>query len=136
MTDKPAQLGLWYFAHPYTVLRADGSRNRLAEGANAVLANYRAGELLKAGYAVFSPISHSHGIDHTRPEFLADDEGGQLPWYEIDNLIIDRTRWDGIILAPGWENSVGCVAEVAVFRSKDLPVLLYEVALATARRAE
>ena len=48
-----------------------------------------------------------------------------LMWYDLDNEVIAKTNWDGIILAPKWEKSTGCVNERKQFKERGLPILLY-----------
>jgi len=55
------QPGIWYFAHPFTV-KKNGCHDVEAERENFELAAERAAELLKRGYNVFSPVSHSFPI--------------------------------------------------------------------------
>lgn len=116
--------GLWYFAHPYTAKDPHGNYVSAAEDANFILANIRASELLKRGYSVYSPISHTHPIHVACPEFLANHE--HELWYEIDNHLIARVEFKGIILAPGWEESTGCCDERGWFEHHDKMILLYE----------
>lgn len=67
-----------------------------------------AGKLMREGYAVFSPITHSHPIEATFPE-----ASGWEFWKDQDLPIL--ARCDLLIVAtfPGWENSVGVGAEIA-----------------------
>ena len=118
------EFGLWYLATPYSVRYPDGRRNREAEAANFQLAAHRAAVLLKTGIVVFSPITHSHPIDRSFPEFLVEET--ELEWYKIDNAIISRTDFDGIILAPGWCWSKGCKDENTLFSKRGLLCLGYE----------
>ena len=115
--------GLWYFAHPYTAKDNDGNYVSLAEEANFRICNIRAGELLRRGYNIYSPISHTHPIHIATPKFLKDHEHEM--WYHLDNQVIDRTRFDGIILAPEWETSSGCVAEKKKIEGMGGKVLYY-----------
>jgi len=113
----------YYFAHPYTC--TDGERYvPEGEAANFRLACYRAGQLLLAGYNVFSPISHTHPIHRATPEFLARHE--HKLWYDLDMEVIERTDFDGIILAPGWERSKGCREERRVFEKQGKRIAEYE----------
>jgi len=72
------------------------------------------------GYNIFSPIAHSHSIQMAHPD-LQDEI-----WYDLDNEVIDKTAWDGIIMAPGWQKSTGCVAEKTRIVVMGLPVLYYD----------
>jgi len=110
--------GLYYFAHPYT------SKDKRAEEANFRLCCIRSAKLIKRGYYVYSPICHTHPIHMAWPEFLNNDERDL--WMDLDVLIIYRTKFDGIILAPEWEKSAGCTSERATFDSAQKPILLYE----------
>lgn len=121
--NKPMEKGLWYFAHPYTAKRKDGTFIPEAEDANFQLANQRASELLKRGYNIYSPISHTHPIHRSCPAFLKNEEHEM--WYGLDNDFIEKTDWAGIILAPDWESSRGCVDELKRFQRKGLPSKLY-----------
>ncbi|MCH7568429.1 MAG: DUF1937 family protein [Nanoarchaeota archaeon] len=115
--------GFWYFAHPYTAKDKDGNYVSEAENANYFLANQRAAELLKRGYNIYSPISHTHPIHIACVEFLRNHE--HEIWYELDNDLIERTNFTGIILAPNWETSKGCKDELELFKKKGLDVLLF-----------
>ncbi len=117
--------GLFYFAHPYTCKDSEGRYVPTAEEANFRLCCQRSGELLLRGYNVYSPIAHTHPIHVSTVPFLQNHEH-QL-WYQLDQEVIDRTAWDGIILAPDWEHSPGCGAERLEFVKKGLPVLFYDV---------
>ena len=116
--------GLWYFAHPYTVKDENGNYVQAGEDANFQICNYRAGRLLARGYNIYSPISHTHPIHMASPLFLGRHEHDM--WYELDMDIIRNTDFDGIILAPGWMASKGCVAEKQAFEEMGKRVLYYE----------
>lgn len=115
--------GLWYFAHPYTVKDKDDNYLLEGEEANFRLCNYRASRLLLAGYNIYSPISHTHPIQIACPEFLGRQEHEM--WYHLDEHLIGRTNFDGIILAPGWSYSKGCCQEHDIFVAERKIVLLY-----------
>jgi len=120
---KSTNYGLYYFAHPYTCKDKDGNFVSEGEESNFQLCNIRAAKLINAGYNVYAPISHTHPIHRACPEFLARHE--HELWYQLDNEVIDKTNWDGIILAPGWEKSSGCKAEKERIEARELPVLFY-----------
>lgn len=109
---------LYYFAHPYT------AKDKRAEVANFNLCCIRTAKLMKIGYRVYSPICHTHPIHLAWPDFLENDER-QL-WIDLDNLIIKRTAFAGIILAPRWELSSGCQGERALFVDMGKPILFYK----------
>lgn len=115
--------GLFYFAHPYTCKDRDGNFVPAGEEANFRLCCIRSGELLRRGYNIYSPIAHTHPIHIATPSFLSRHEHEM--WYGLDNEVIARTNWDGIILAPEWESSSGCRSERKQFKERGLPVLLY-----------
>lgn len=117
------KMKLWYFAHPYTARDEYKRFVPEAEEANFLLCNYRAGRLLIAGYNVYSPISHTHPIHRATPEFLARHEHEM--WYQLDIHFLDNTNFAGIILAPGWNNSKGCVIEKTWFEEHDREILYY-----------
>jgi hypothetical protein len=120
-----ATKGLWYMAHPYTSIDAEGRFVPEAEDANFQLANHRAAELLKRGYNIYSPISHTHPIHRACPEFLGNREHEM--WYHLDNDLISRTNFDGIILPPGWQESKGCCAERELFEAAGKAIKHYNV---------
>jgi len=121
---KMKSKGFYYFAHPYTCRDKDGNFVSEGEQANFELCNQRAARLIELGYNIYSPISHTHPIHRASPVFLGRHE--HEAWYVLDNEFIAKTQFDGIILAPGWENSSGCVNECRQFEERGLKVLMYE----------
>ena len=116
--------GLWYFAHPYTCKDENGNYVPEGEDANFNVCNYRSGRLLARGYNIYSPISHTHPIHRASPVFLARHE--HELWYELDLDFIAKTDFTGIILAPGWKSSKGCMLEKETFEDQGKPVLYYD----------
>ena len=104
---------LYYFAHPYT-----GD-----EEGNFNLCCSRSAELIKRGWLVYSPIAHTHPIHRA---WLGTRN---VDWYEFDNAFIRIIPFAGIILAPGWRDSEGCVKERELFKSLNREILSYEVCL-------
>jgi len=119
--------GFFYLAHPYTCKDTNGKFVPEGEQANFELCNQRAARLFEAGYNVYSPISHTHPIHRASPMFLSRHE--HEAWYKLDLEFIAKTKFDGIILAPGWENSKGCRMECDAFTERGLKVMSYEEAL-------
>jgi len=107
--------GLWYFAHPYTCKDEAGHYLPGAEEANFRLCNLRAARLIERGVLIYSPISHTHPIHCAHPPFVGSQ--AHEMWYRFDEEFIRRIPFDGIILAPGWEHSVGCRREKTLFES-------------------
>lgn len=116
--------GLYYFAHPYTRRDENGNRVQAAEDANFILACVRSGELIRRGFNIYSPIAHTHPIHMSCPALLAAHEA-EL-WYHLDNEFIDSVKWEGIILAPEWDTSVGCRAERERMLDRGGRVLYYD----------
>jgi len=116
--------GLWYFAHPYTV--RDLERNAIPEGqeANFRICCQRSAGLIKRGYMIYSPIAATHPIHIADPDFIRKQEYDL--WMQLDGRIMAKTKFKGIILAPGWEKSQGCTDEKNHFESKGLEIKLYE----------
>ncbi|KKN66042.1 hypothetical protein LCGC14_0475200 [marine sediment metagenome] len=113
--------GFYYFAHPYACRDANGVFVPEGEEANFQLCNQRAARLIELGYNIYSPISHTHPIHRASPVFLARHE--HEAWYVLDMEFMAKTNFDGIILAPGWENSKGCKMEKKYFVDKGLIVV-------------
>ena len=116
--EYPPAVELWYFAHIYT------ATDKRAELANFNLCCIRTAKLIKKGYFVYSPICHTHPIHMAWPEFLVNDE--RELWIKLDMLIIQRTDFTGLILAPLWEKSSGCHGERETFIELGKPIKLYE----------
>lgn len=114
---------IYYFAHPYTTKDAEGRYVQAAECTMFDLCNQRSARLLEAGFNIYSPITHTHAIHMASRVFLQRHEHER--WYELDNALIARVEWAGIIVAPGWTGSKGCRAEVELFEAMDLPVIEY-----------
>ncbi len=119
--------GLWYFAHPYSVIRDDGQYVFRGNAANFNLCCYRSGKLSLAGYVIYSPIAHTHSIQYATPEFMAQSGPEEHDyWIELDLELIRRAGFTGIIMAPLWEKSRGCTGERDWFLRHDKQVLYYK----------
>lgn len=105
---------LYYFAHPYR----EKSFKRTC--ANFARCCRRVIRLMEMGYWVFSPICHSH------PLALCQLKDWRPRWIALNDLIIRKTHFAGIILAPGWEGSDGCLREKEMFDVGGGKVLYYE----------
>ena len=90
-----------YLATPYT------HSNGFIEHIRFKKVSKQAGELIKQGYIVFSPISHSHPIAHEHPSMPRNYDF----WMKQDEAFI---RWCDelwIYCQDGWEDSVGVTTE-------------------------
>ena len=96
MTRKPRI----YLAVPYS------HHNPTWREFRVLAANLAAAALMRAGFVVFSPVSHSHPIS----ECLHD---GQLLsfWLEQDTPFLQICDATVILTLPGWKNSKGIAAE-------------------------
>lgn len=98
---------IWYLAHPYS-----NNEQENYEKANQITTN-----LLDLGINVFSPVTHTHplqGVEDNSYDF----------WMSIDKDFMDISH--GLILAPNWENSKGCIQEIKTFQNQDKPIVRYE----------
>ena len=92
---------LYYFAHPYT-----GDEEN-----NFTLATARTQELLDRGYNVLSPVTYTqplHGNRNRSYDF----------WMDLCMVLVRHC--DGIILAPGWQKSGGCLQEIGGSQGKEI----------------
>ncbi len=98
---------LYYFAHPYSGNPEENFR----------LANERTVKLIDAGWQIFSPIGHGHPIQVIKDRPCSE-------WMNLNYVIMSRC--DGLILAPEWQKSKGCVLEREWFAKRGLPILEYD----------
>lgn len=102
--------GIVYLACPYS--HADPAvREGRFETANQV-----ASSLMRAGYVVFSPISHSHPIAKYG---LPDDVEF---WRRQDAIFLEMSTELIVVCVEGWRESVGVQHEIAEARRSGLPV--------------
>lgn len=123
----PHKDDLFYFAHPYRAKQPCGVRDWDIEKANFDRCRVKTRELLGRGYLVFSPICHSHPIEPRTGLLVVPTAWEDVNfWLWFDELLIHQTDFAGIILAPGWEKSDGCVHELLIFETRGLEVLYYD----------
>ena len=72
--------------------------------------------LLEAGHLVYSPIVHSHPL--TRFRLPADWDY----WRRLDEEMLRRCDALAVLRLPGWEQSVGVQAELALARELGLKI--------------
>ncbi len=97
----------YYIAHPYT-----GKIKK-----NMKLCIKRCNKLLDLDYIIFSPITHSHWLDVKKKR---EDQF----WYLQDLRLLEL--FDGIIMMPDWEFSLGCNMEFNKAQALGLKILYYE----------
>ena len=80
-----------------------------------------AGDMMRRGEHVFSPISHTH------PIALAGDlpKGGEF-WQAYDRAMLRACGKLAVLMQEGWQESVGVQAEIAIAREMGLPVEFIE----------
>lgn len=76
-----------------------------------------AGDLMKQGYLIFSPIAHSHSIA----------EMCELPtnweyWSAHDHAMLSNCEKLIVLKLDGWDKSVGVAAEVKIAEEMGIPV--------------
>ena len=81
------------------------------------IVNGVAARLMREGYHIFSPISHTH------PIALA----GDLPkgwdfWHEFDKAVLSACAKVIVLRQPGWETSTGVKAEIKLAQEMGLSV--------------
>jgi len=81
-----------------------------------------AAEFMRAGQLAFSPVAHSHGIaQYGLP-------GNWKFWEAFDRWFLDRCDELLVVKLPGWRESAGVQAEVAIARKLGKPVSFIEPA--------
>lgn len=106
--DKPPLL---YLATPYNHQDPGVREARF----NTI--NHVAADLMKKGWHVFSPISHTHPIA----------EAGELPlgweyWEKYDRLMLSMCDKLIVVTQIGWRESVGVQGEIAIAKELGLPI--------------
>lgn len=94
-----------YLACPYSHPESEVREKRF------VLANLAAGKLMKKGYIVFSPISHGHSIAQHCPIPTDWDY-----WKKFCTTYLSVCNTMFVLMAPGWEDSVGVKEEIKLAR--------------------
>lgn len=115
--EGPVDRPLVYLACPYASGKASPDLRR----ARFRAANRATAMLMKHGFRVFSPISHSHPIA----------EAGNLPlhwdyWQDFDRVMLRQCYCVVVLKLDGWDRSSGVQEEVRIAREADLPVFLMD----------
>jgi len=102
---------LWYLASPYY-----SPSVRWERYTQVCLA---AGQLIRAGVMVFSPIAHSHGIYDQCPDI----GGSWEDWAQWNAEMILCCDGCIVLALDGWEASVGIKAEIEAFHRQNKPIV-------------
>jgi nucleoside 2-deoxyribosyltransferase len=94
------------YTHPDPRVRADRFE----------VANRAAAALMRAGYCVFSPISHGHPISQCGVS------GDWTRWESLDRRMLRQCEEVVVLTLDGWRDSRGVQAELAIAAALDLPV--------------
>jgi hypothetical protein len=100
-----------YLASPYSHPDPTIKEARF-EAACRVAAN-----LMRRGELVFSPIAHSHPI-----AVCGGIPGSWECWQAFDEIMINACSELRVLMLPGWSDSVGVAAEVAIAERLGKPV--------------
>lgn len=107
--------GYLYIATPFTKFRG-------GPVAAASMAGRVAGQFVKAGIPVFSPIAHTYAIAHASHL----DHKDAHTWLIMDQPLMDAARALVVFQAEGWDDSDGIRYEVGYFeRRKGLNTVKY-----------
>jgi len=80
-----------------------------------------AGDMMRRGEHVFSPISHTHPI-----ALAGDLPKGWEFWQAYDRAMLRACGKLAVLMQDGWQESVGVQAEIAIAREMGLPVEFIE----------
>lgn len=79
--------------------------------------NKVAAKLMKKGYCIFSPISHSTPI-----ELHGKVHGDWNFWKKQDSCILERCDRLFVLKLRGWKKSVGVTAEIEIAKKLGIPI--------------
>jgi hypothetical protein len=109
---------LYYLASPYHSGKGSDPAVRIQRYEATVQA---VGNLMRAGYMVFSPIVHSHAV----AELCGLPLGFEF-WKQIDEEFIRRCDGVIVLMLDGWEESPGVTAEVTLANKLNKYVIYLE----------
>jgi hypothetical protein len=102
---------LIYLATPYSHPDAAVMERRFREVTRV------AGDMMRRGDLVFSPISHTHPI-----ALVCDLPKGWDYWQSFDKTMLRACGRVVVLMQDGWEESVGVRAEIAMAQEMGIPV--------------
>lgn len=106
---------LIYLASPYT------HPNPIIQEGRAATAARVAGELIKRGHHVFSPIAHGHTIEQH-----CNISGSWWQWHNLSLLMLGRCDELWICTIDGFGDSLGVNSEVARAKELSLPIKMID----------
>lgn len=83
--------------------------------------NRVAARLMERGWVVYSPISHNHSI-----ALHYDLSTGWDYWGRLDRAFIKHALLMAVLMLPGWRESVGVTAEIAIAKEFNVPICLFD----------
>jgi len=119
MSRRPSSLV--YLASPYTHIQPEVMEARYQAALE------KTAQLTRQGAAVFSPIVHSHpmGLAFNLPQDWSF-------WERVDRAFIAQCSELLVLCLPGWEQSTGVRAEIAIAHQLGIPVRMLPADLAAA----
>lgn len=114
---------LIYLASPYSANNIPPDRT-----ANDVRAErfqhacMQAAILMEKGYAVFSPIAHSHSVEVYGMDAPKLGKEGYDFWLKQDFSVLINCDEMWVLMLPGWEESKGIAAECSFCKRHDIPI--------------
>jgi len=105
-----------YLACPYSDLNSKIRQARFRAVAQC------AAHLMRTGFQVFCPITHSHPIQEAYRRGGYAEPSGWQAWQHIDLWALRRCSAVYVLCLPGWSRSKGIRAEVQEARRRRLPV--------------
>jgi hypothetical protein len=109
--------GVGYLAAPYSTGLRAGALPEGQMGLRAMFTANAAGNLLRHGLTVISPVVYTHGI--SRQFDLPRD---CLSWRKLDNTLLVACSYMIVYMIEGWEESEGVEYERQSYRSAGKPV--------------
>ena len=109
-------MSLTYLASPYTA-DSEATMQERYEAACRVAARFNA-----QGRPCFSPIAHSHPLVAYEPSLGRE----YASWQAIDEAIIGACSEVCVLMIPGWEQSKGIKAELALADKLGKPITFVE----------
>lgn len=111
----PVNSTLIYLASPYTHPMPDVQHERAATAARV------AGEMIKLGYHVFSPIAHGHTIVQH-----CNISGSWWQWHNLSLLMLSRCNELWICTIDGFGDSIGVNYEVGKAEEMGIPIKMID----------